>query len=102
MRVLGVDLGTRRIGLALSDETATLARPWRTMDAAPTPQPSAAPLPQLVEAGRRDHDDEIAGIGTVVVGLPRRLNGDDTDQSRAAREFAAALTGLVGGARRLA
>src|SRR4030095_11946560 len=84
MRVLGVDLGTRRIGLALSDETATLARPWRTMDAAPTPQASAASLAQLVEAGRRDHDDEIAGIGTVVVGLPRRLNGADTDQPRAA------------------
>ena len=95
MRVLGVDLGARRIGLALSDETATLARPWRTLDAGQTPRASAESLAQLVDAGRRNEDDEIATIGAVVVGLPRRLNGDDTDQSAAAREFAATLTGLL-------
>src|SRR5262245_15412890 len=96
MRVLGVDFGARRIGLALSDETATLARPWRTMDAAATPQASADSLARLVETGRRAGDDEMTGIGAVVVGLPRRLNGDDSDQSRAAREFAAALHGRLG------
>jgi putative pre-16S rRNA nuclease len=95
MRVLGVDLGTRRIGLALSDDTATLARPWRTLDAGATPQASAKSLAELVDTGRRNDDDEMATIGAVVVGLPRRLNGDDTDQSRAAREFAGALTGLL-------
>ena len=95
MRVLGVDLGARRIGLALSDDTATLARPWRTLDAGPTPGASAEVLARLVNDGRRAEDDELAAIGAVVVGLPRRLNGDDTDQTRAAREFAAALTGLL-------
>jgi len=95
MRVLGVDLGTRRIGLALSDDTATLARPWRTLDAGPTPKASAESLAKLVIDGRRTEDDELATIGAVVVGLPRRLNGDDTDQSKAAREFAATLTGLL-------
>jgi putative Holliday junction resolvase len=96
MRVLGVDLGGRRMGLALSDESATLARPWRTIAAGATPRASAETLAELVAAGRRNDDDEIVGIGAVVVGLPRRLNGDDTDQTRAAREFAAALVGLMG------
>jgi putative Holliday junction resolvase len=91
-----VDFGSRRIGLALSDDTATLARPWRTITAGTTPRASAEALAELVAAGKRKDDDEMAGIGAVVVGLPRRLNGDDTDQSKAAREFAAALTGLMG------
>jgi putative Holliday junction resolvase len=96
MRVLGVDFGVRRIGLALSDDTATLARPWRTLDAAETPQASAESLAQLVAVGRQNNDDEIGGIGAVVVGLPRRLNGADTDQSQAARDFATTLAGLMG------
>ncbi|MGH9311070.1 MAG: Holliday junction resolvase RuvX, partial [Vicinamibacterales bacterium] len=33
MRVLGVDFGRRRIGLALSDATGMLARPWKTITA---------------------------------------------------------------------
>jgi putative Holliday junction resolvase len=96
MRVLGVDLGTRRIGLALSDDTATLARPWQTIAAGPNPRASAETLAALVDAGRRRDDDELAGIGAVVVGLPRRLNGDDTQQSQPTREFAAALAERVG------
>ena len=95
MRVLGVDLGSRRIGLALSDDTATLARPWRTIAAGSDARGSAQALAELVAAGRKNDDDEVAGIGAVVVGLPRRLNGDDTDQSAAAREFAATLSGLL-------
>ena len=31
MRVLGLDVGERRIGVAISDVSATLARPWRTV-----------------------------------------------------------------------
>jgi len=96
MRVLGVDLGARRIGLALSDDTATLARPWRTIEAGATPRASAESLAQLVEAGRQRDEDEMTGIGAVVVGLPRRLNGDDTGQTASARAFAAALTSLMG------
>jgi putative Holliday junction resolvase len=95
MRVLGVDLGGKRIGLALSDDTATLARPWRTIAAGATPGASAQTLAELVAAGRKRDDDEFVGIGAVVVGLPRRLSGEDTDQSRATREFASALSDLM-------
>jgi putative Holliday junction resolvase len=97
MRILGVDFGRRRIGLALSDATGTLARPWRVVAAEATPGASADHLAAIIDEFRSRPDDDI-DIGAVVVGLPRRLNGDDTDQTQPAREFAqrlAAMTGLA-------
>jgi putative holliday junction resolvase len=96
MRVLGVDFGLRRIGLALSDATATLARPWQTLAAGPTPRASAEAVAALIAQGRRRDDDEAGGIGSIVVGLPRRLGGEDTGQSQPARDFAVALGTLTG------
>ena len=96
MRVLGVDFGTRRIGLALSDDTATLARPWQTMEAAGSPLASAEALARLLAAARSREDEEAAGIGSIVVGLPRRLNGEDNEQTQPARAFAAALAERTG------
>ena len=90
MRVLGVDFGQRRIGLAISDGTATLARPWKTVPAGSTPAASARLVAAEVEALRRA-DEEAAELATIVVGVPRRLNGEDTDQTQPAREFAVAL-----------
>lgn len=89
MRYLGVDLGTRRIGLALSDDSALLARPWQAVAAAATPEASARLVDRLVT----DHLESLGegALAGVVVGLPRRLNGEDTDQTVAAREFAHAL-----------
>lgn len=95
MRVLGVDFGARRIGLALSDDTATLARPWQTVDAGVTPRESAGVVARLLERGRQDGDEEAAGVGAIVVGLPRRLTGEDNDQSTPARDFASALAALT-------
>ena len=91
MRVLGVDYGQRRIGLAISDETALLARPWQSVPARSTPAESAAAIAERV-AG----DAEIGPIGAIVVGLPRRLNGTDTDQTEPARACARALGELTG------
>ena len=95
MRVLGVDYGARRIGLAVSDETAMLARPWQTVEAGSTPAESAAAVHRVLEQGRKD-DDEAATVAAIVVGLPRRLNGDDNEQSQPARDFAIALGKLTG------
>jgi putative holliday junction resolvase len=87
MRILGVDFGRRRIGLALSDVTGTLARPWRVIAAGATPVASADQLAAIIAESRSRPDDDI-DIGAVVVGLPRRLNGEDTDQTQPARDFA--------------
>ena len=95
MRVLGVDFGARRIGLAVSDETAMLARPWQTIEAGSTPVESAAAVQRALEQGRKDADD-AATVAAIVVGLPRRLNGEDNEQSQPARDFAHSLGKLTG------
>ena len=76
MRVLGLDLGRRRIGLALSDRSGTLATPWRTV---PGDGPVADVASRLVlllreldAAGDADGDDGLSGI---VIGLPSHLDG---------------------------
>jgi putative pre-16S rRNA nuclease len=93
MRFLGIDPGRRRIGLALSDDSGTLARPWKAIAAGATAGVSARAIVAAIGEAR-DRDD--LAIGAVVVGLPRRLNGDDTDQTVEARELAGAIAALSG------
>jgi len=94
MRFLGVDYGRRRIGLAVSDASGVLARPWQTVSAAATPRGSAEEIARIVAA--RTSDDELSDLGGIIVGLPRRLGGEDNDQTGPAREFAQALGTLTG------
>lgn len=96
MRVLGVDFGQRRIGLAVSDASATLARPWKTLAAGPTPQASAQIVASMLEALRTGDQADLAELAAIVVGVPKRLNGEDTDQTQPAREFAEALEAASG------
>jgi putative Holliday junction resolvase len=96
MRILGVDFGRKRVGLALSDPTATLARPWRVLEGAETPLQSASSLASLLEQWRTGEDPDAGDVRAVVVGLPRRLNGSDNDQTQPARQFADDLARLTG------
>lgn len=94
MRVLAVDFGQRRLGLAVSDATGTLARPWKTVPAGADVAASARQIASIIA----NPPDELSELGALVVGLPRRLGGEDTDQTAAARGFArllGELTGLV-------
>jgi putative Holliday junction resolvase len=90
MRVLGIDVGARRMGLALSDDSGTLARPWRTIASAGNVEAWAREVAAMVRDLTQDPD--TGPIGAIVVGLPRRLSGDDTHLTAAARAFARALT----------
>lgn len=95
VRFLGVDAGRKRIGLALSDASGVLARPWTRVDAKRTPAASAAAVARLLDGARNPFDEPA--VAAIVVGLPRRLNGADTDLTAFARELADALrreTGL--------
>ncbi len=84
-----MDVGRRRIGLALSDDSAVLARPWQTIDAGANPAAAADAVDRLVRGYlEQAGEPPLAGI---VVGLPRRLNGEDTDATPMVRAFAAAL-----------
>lgn len=81
-RVLGVDPGTKRVGLAVSDPDRLLATPHDTVAGGKG-------------AARRVKDaHETLGCVAVVVGLPRSLVGRDTDSTRMARTLADELTAL--------
>jgi putative Holliday junction resolvase len=97
VRFLGVDLGRRRIGLALSDASGTLARPWTRVSAGATPEASTAAIADAIERAA-DPLDEQAAIGAIVLGLPRRLGGEDNDMTARVRHVAERLqekTGLT-------
>lgn len=95
MRWLGVDVGKRRVGLALSDDSATLARPWQVIGAGGSESATADDIVRAIEAFRRETLDESPVQG-IVIGLPRRLGGEDTDQTAAARRLAARLAERTG------
>jgi putative Holliday junction resolvase len=86
-RVLAVDLGTRRIGLAVSDPSNTIARPHAVLDRSGDPEADRA---AIVAAARE------LGASQIVVGLPRSLSGADGPAARAARAEAAALAAAAG------
>ena len=91
VRVLGIDFGRRRIGLALSDATGLLARPWKTLAAdgsTRTVTALAAEIAALIA--------EPDGLSAVALGYPRRLGGERNEQTTAVEQLAAALRGLVG------
>jgi putative pre-16S rRNA nuclease len=85
MRALGIDYGRRRIGLALSDATGLLARPWKTIAREGNPQQVAAALMREIVALRADED----GLSAIVIGLPRRLSGEPNEQTMAVETLAA-------------
>lgn len=88
VRVLGIDYGARRIGLALSDATATLASPWRLLQRPPSEAETLRVMLREIAALAADED----GLEAVVVGWPRRLDGSPTEQTPIVEAFASALT----------
>jgi|SRR5689334_15840026 len=83
---MAVDVGTRRVGLAISDATATLARPLETIAVR-----SEADAIERVVRRVTDLAAEDDGVSTIVVGLPLRLDGTPSDQSARVRTFIDAL-----------
>jgi putative Holliday junction resolvase len=91
MRALGVDYGEKRIGLALSDATGLLARAWKTVQRTGNPSQVAAALAAEVKALAAEDD----GLEVVVVGWPRRLNGEPTAQTANVQAVADRLRSLI-------
>ena len=85
MRILGLDVGRRRVGLAISDASGTLARPLKTL------QVTDANLIEVVSSEVFRLAGEDDGVGMVVVGLPRRLDGSPNEQTVAVEAFVEAL-----------
>jgi putative Holliday junction resolvase len=84
-RLLGLDLGTKTIGLALSDATLTIATAMGTLAKAKFTA-DAAEIARLVA----EHD-----VGGIVIGLPVNMDGSEGPRAQSARQFAANLAGRV-------
>jgi putative Holliday junction resolvase len=91
VRFLGIDYGQRRIGLALSDATGMLARPWKTLARRGNRAQVAATLASEVAALQGEDD----GLQAVVLGLPRRLTGEATEQTVVVEKLAVALRSRI-------
>lgn len=86
-RYLGLDIGNRRIGVAVSDELGLTAQPVLTLER---------------RANRREDLRSLArlcrrfGVAGIVVGDPRHLSGEASSQAEKSRRFAAELGELTG------
>jgi putative Holliday junction resolvase len=90
MRVLGIDVGRRRVGLAISDPSGTLARPLGTLTIT-----SAADAVQRVADEVTRLSAEEDGLHAIVVGVPSRLDGTPSDETAVVAEFMNALGARV-------
>jgi putative Holliday junction resolvase len=86
MRVLGIDVGARRVGLAISDRSRTLARPLETIAVG-----TDAEAVDRVEERMARLAAEDDGLAAIVVGLPRSLDGSATDETSRVTAFVEAL-----------
>lgn len=80
-RVMGLDVGTRRVGVALSDLLGVTAQPHATLDAEPLNDLIAT----LTEIAEREN------VTQIVVGLPKRLDGSLGESANAAKDLGARL-----------
>lgn len=81
MRILAVDPGSKRVGLALSDPSGTIAQPLATVQA----EPHETLVKRLADIAREKEAERI------VVGLPRRMDGSYGPEAKSARELASQL-----------
>ena len=81
-RCIGIDLGSKKVGLALSDKTNMIASPYRT----------------LIVKNEQDILDQLRliivdfKVKTIVLGLPLNMNGEDSAQTKKVREFKSVLS----------
>ncbi len=81
-RSLGIDLGSKRVGLALSDKMSMIASPFKT----------------LTFKNEQDLLDQLRliivdfKVKTIVLGLPLNMSGEDSAQTKKVREFKSVLS----------
>ena len=86
VRALGLDLGSKRVGVAIGDRTGTIASPLQVLQRSGSVKRDHVALAKLVI-------EEEADI--VVVGLPLNMNGSSGPAAQAAIDEAAALATVV-------
>lgn len=86
MRLLGIDYGLKRVGLAVADDDTGLAFPRPAIE-----RTSGDAL--VAEIGRIVAEEQVAAL---VLGLPLALDGQDTDMTRQVRNLAKKLKAKLG------
>lgn len=86
MRIMGIDYGDARTGVAISDLLCTIA-------GSATVVPSRNREKALADIARLARENEV---GEIVVGLPRNMDGSEGARAELCREFARQLTELTG------
>lgn len=86
-RIIGIDYGERRIGIAISDPTATIAQPLTVLRRRAGKRPPVQAVADLVA----EHD-----AVHIVLGLPLTLAGDESDWTREIRQFGDRLAQRTG------
>lgn len=81
-RILAIDFGEKRVGLAVSDPSATIAQPLPTLMRRAGKR---APVAKIIDIIRSQD------VSEAVVGLPLMLSGEDSDWTRTVRDFAQTL-----------
>jgi putative Holliday junction resolvase len=81
--VLALDVGERRIGVAMANSIARIASPLMTLERSDS---TPADIVHLIKQ---------EGAAALVVGLPRNLNGEPTAQTRAVEQFVAGLHNVL-------
>jgi putative Holliday junction resolvase len=86
-RILSLDYGERRIGVALSDPSRTIATPFTTLHRRTGKRPPWPEIQKLIA----DND-----VGEAVIGLPLALSGEETEWTAEVRAFGADLARRTG------
>jgi len=84
MRVLALDVGKKRIGIAISDPLRVIAKPHSTIDRNKSAYDRVAQLSKELE------------VDTILIGLPLHLDGTESEQTKDVRKFAEKLAQVVG------
>jgi putative holliday junction resolvase len=85
--VLGIDLGERRVGIAIGDRATRTAAPFATLSRCKTVAEDAVAISRLA----REH-----GVAYLVVGLPLDMDGTEGPQAILTREWAEAISAATG------
>lgn len=83
--MLGLDVGTKTVGLALSDVTRSIATPYQTLKRTKFTADAKA----IAEIATKE------GVGGLVIGLPLNLDGSEGPRAQSTRAFARNLSGHV-------
>jgi putative Holliday junction resolvase len=86
-RILGLDVGERRIGVAVADRDGGRAMPLTTLRRGSEAAADGAALRALLDEQR---------AAEVVIGLPLHANGDEGDQARATRAWVDSVAAIIG------